>query len=125
MRISLFTSTCLEKLGGLAQETRERQFVTDIKRKKGLDMHRILGDGNCLFRAMAHQVYGDVDMHNDVRQLCVDYMVGTRARLIEFDKSSETIDLLVLRCLPASWLPVLKSHFIRHWIAEALWGILS
>lgn len=94
--------------------------MSDIKRKKGLDMHRILGDGNCLFRAMAHQVYGDVDMHNDVRQLCVDYMVGTCARLIESDKSSEIFESLVLRCLPASWLPVLKSHSIRPWIAEAL-----
>ena len=36
----------------------------------------MLPDGNCLFRAVADQVYGDPEMHADVRHLCVDYMVG-------------------------------------------------
>ena len=32
------------------------------------------GDGNCLFRSVAHQVYGDYELHNLVRQCCMDYM---------------------------------------------------
>ena len=32
------------------------------------------GDGNCLFRSVAHQVYGDYELHNLVRQRCMDYM---------------------------------------------------
>eukprot|EP01101_Sappina_pedata_P005867 TRINITY_DN2788_c0_g1_i1.p1 TRINITY_DN2788_c0_g1~~TRINITY_DN2788_c0_g1_i1.p1 ORF type:complete len:201 (-),score=42.52 TRINITY_DN2788_c0_g1_i1:102-704(-) len=31
-------------------------------------------DGNCLFRAIADQVYGDAEMHDTVRQLCCDHM---------------------------------------------------
>lgn len=35
----------------------------------------MLEDGNCLFRAVADQVYGDSDEHDLVRQMCIDYMV--------------------------------------------------
>ena len=34
----------------------------------------VSGDGNCLFRAVAHQVYGDERFHMLVRAKCVDYM---------------------------------------------------
>lgn len=31
-------------------------------------------DGNCLFRAVADQVYGDAEMYDETRQMCIDYM---------------------------------------------------
>lgn len=39
-----------------------------------LQIVQVLGDGNCLFRSVAHQVYGDNDLHWLVRQKCMDYM---------------------------------------------------
>ena len=33
-------------------------------------------DGACLFRAIADQVFGDQDMHDQVRENCMDYLVG-------------------------------------------------
>ena len=35
----------------------------------------IRGDGNCLFRAISHQIYGTSDHHQMVRQKCVEYMM--------------------------------------------------
>lgn len=35
----------------------------------------MLEDGNCLFRAVADQVYGDSETYDVVRQMCIDYMV--------------------------------------------------
>lgn len=32
-------------------------------------------DGNCLFRAVADQVYGDSELYDLTRQMCIDYMV--------------------------------------------------
>lgn len=32
------------------------------------------GDGNCLFRSVAHQIYGDASLHSIVREKCMDYM---------------------------------------------------
>jgi len=37
------------------------------------------GDGNCMFRAVAHQVYGDDRLHMLVRTKCCDYMESERA----------------------------------------------
>ncbi|CAK9184695.1 unnamed protein product [Ilex paraguariensis] len=54
---------------------REREFEIDIRRIKGLEVKRMLEDGNCLFRAVADQVYGDSEVYDLVRQMCIDYMV--------------------------------------------------
>ncbi|KDP39838.1 hypothetical protein JCGZ_04183 [Jatropha curcas] len=54
---------------------RERQFEIDIRRSKGFEVRRMLGDGNCLFRAVADQVYGDSEAYDLIRQMCIDYMV--------------------------------------------------
>ncbi len=42
--------------------------------KPSLDIVPMDGDGNCLFRAISLQVYGDATMHMDVRRDCLDYM---------------------------------------------------
>jgi OTU domain-containing protein 5 len=41
-------------------------------------------DGNCLFRAIALQVYGDADMHDTVRQLCMKHMAAERDHYSQF-----------------------------------------
>lgn len=50
-------------------------FEIEISRTKGLEVKRMLEDGNCLFRAIADQVYGDPEAHAMARQMCIDYMV--------------------------------------------------
>ena len=35
----------------------------------------MLEDGNCLFRSVADQVYGDSEAYDLTRQMCIDYMV--------------------------------------------------
>lgn len=46
--------------------------------KRGLKIVEMAGDGNCLFRAVALQVYGDNDMHFDVRARVCDFMEGDK-----------------------------------------------
>lgn len=69
----------------LTEETVERtrrignlseQYVrySDALTKQGLTVVPVLGDGNCLFRAVAHQIYGDESYHAIVRAKCLDYM---------------------------------------------------
>ncbi|GKV34961.1 hypothetical protein SLEP1_g43289 [Rubroshorea leprosula] len=53
---------------------RESQFEVDIRRAKGLEVKRMLEDGNCLFRAVGDQVYGDSEAYDLIRQMCIDYM---------------------------------------------------
>ncbi|XVF19678.1 hypothetical protein REPUB_Repub11eG0131200 [Reevesia pubescens] len=67
----------------LVQE-RERQFEIDIRRAKGLEVKRMLEDGNCLFRAVADQVYGDSEAYDLIRQMCIDYMERERDHFSPF-----------------------------------------
>lgn len=50
-------------------------FELELRRVKGFEIRRMLKDGNCLFRAVADQVYGDAEAYDMARQMCVDYMV--------------------------------------------------
>lgn len=63
---------------------RERQFEIDIRRTKGLEVKRMVEDGNCLFRAVADQVYGDSELYDLTRQMCIDYMERERDHFSQF-----------------------------------------
>ncbi|KAK6163604.1 hypothetical protein DH2020_000468 [Rehmannia glutinosa] len=63
---------------------RERQFEIDLRRVKGLEVRKMLEDGNCLFRAVADQVYGDSELYDLVRQMCIDYMERERDHFSQF-----------------------------------------
>jgi hypothetical protein len=41
---------------------------------RGMRVFVCLGDGNCLFRSVAHQVYGDQELHNLVRDVAFRHM---------------------------------------------------
>jgi OTU domain-containing protein 5 len=41
---------------------------------QGLHIYTMEGDGNCLFRTVSHQVYGDDRHYALVRKYCMDYM---------------------------------------------------
>ncbi|RWR83552.1 hypothetical protein CKAN_01231000 [Cinnamomum micranthum f. kanehirae] len=63
---------------------KERQFELDIRRVKGLEVKRMVEDGNCLFRAVADQVYGDSEDYDLTRQMCIDYMERERDHFSQF-----------------------------------------
>ncbi|KAJ7948020.1 OTU domain-containing protein 5-like [Quillaja saponaria] len=65
-------------------QEREHQFEIDVRRSKGLEVKRMLEDGNCLFRAVADQVYGDSEAYDLVRQMCIDYMERERDHFSQF-----------------------------------------
>ncbi|XP_058088040.1 OVARIAN TUMOR DOMAIN-containing deubiquitinating enzyme 6 isoform X4 [Magnolia sinica] len=65
-------------------DERERQFELDIRRTKGLEVKRMVEDGNCLFRAVADQVYGDSEAYDVARQMCIDYMEKERDHFSQF-----------------------------------------
>ncbi|XP_061376242.1 OVARIAN TUMOR DOMAIN-containing deubiquitinating enzyme 6-like [Gastrolobium bilobum] len=63
---------------------RERQFENDIRRAKGYEVKGMMEDGNCLFRAIADQVYGDSELYDLVRQMCIDYMERERDHFSQY-----------------------------------------
>ena len=41
---------------------------------KGLTIKLIEGDGNCLFRAVSDQIYGEEGFYGQIRRYCVEYL---------------------------------------------------
>jgi hypothetical protein len=50
---------------------------------KGLRVVTQRGDGNCLFRSVAHQIWGDPERHPMVRTLVCDFMLANRGDFAE------------------------------------------
>ena len=46
--------------------------------RKGYRIDPIKRDGNCLFRAVAGALWGDTELHAQVRQQCADFMEKER-----------------------------------------------
>lgn len=55
---------------------RDEEFVKTLA-KEGLIVKEIEEDGACLFRSISLQIYGDQDMHEDIRQQTMDYIVSS------------------------------------------------
>ncbi|GAB9474936.1 hypothetical protein Gpo141_00012048 [Globisporangium polare] len=60
-----------------AQNPRYQHYHNALE-AQGLRIYPIEGDGNCLFRSVSHQVYGDDRHHAVVRATCMDYMEGEK-----------------------------------------------
>lgn len=60
------------------------RFVGQIKANHW-EMREVDPDGNCLFRAIADQIYDDVKRHREVRDDCCDYMVENRSFFAGFE----------------------------------------
>ena len=87
---------------GFENERRNREVdeatLVELVRNRGFTIVPMEGDGNCMFRAigmffilftistflfsfLAHQMYGDQDMHDQIRLLTMNYMVFFRYRI--------------------------------------------
>ena len=55
-----------------------------LNKEKGFRINRMQEDGNCLFRAISDQIYGDPGMHQEVRKLCMDYLLAERSHFSQF-----------------------------------------
>lgn len=51
-----------------------RKFLESYDRK----IHPILGDGNCLFRALSYLIFWEEDYHQQIRKLLIDFIVLNR-----------------------------------------------
>lgn len=58
------------------QQPQPFQAFQKVLKERKLEMVEQEGDGNCLFRAVSLQVYGDSSMHGEVRRKCLDFMVS-------------------------------------------------
>jgi len=63
-----------QKSGHQATPQNEEYFRRQLEKEKGWTIVDTEEDGNCLFRAVADQVYGDQSVHEIIREKCCDYL---------------------------------------------------
>ncbi|PAA54352.1 hypothetical protein BOX15_Mlig016383g4 [Macrostomum lignano] len=64
-----------EYYGNITRKTIEdEEKFAQMMEKKGWCIKQMASDGACLFRAVADQIYGDQEMHDEVRTNCLNYM---------------------------------------------------
>ena len=51
---------------------------------KSMRIIEIGRDGNCLFRSIAHQAYGDEDLHKMIRKKCMEYLLSEKEYFADF-----------------------------------------
>ena len=74
----------------------EAGFVAALK-NSGLEIVEQDGDGNCLFRAVGLQVYGDASMHGQVREQCLNFMAVNKEHFGQFMTSEEPFESYITR----------------------------
>lgn len=67
--------------------------------KPPLECVEMDGDGNCLFRAISLQVYGDATMHLEVRRQCLDFMEREEDHFRSFVADEEFDDYIARKRL--------------------------
>ena len=67
------------------QKHMEFDKLDNLLKTEGYTIEKIEGDRNCLFRAVARQVYGDPEKFQKVRDEVVDHVIDHRSYLSSFD----------------------------------------
>jgi hypothetical protein len=66
-----------------AEINKERIFIQTLQ-TKGFHIIEIEGDGNCLFRAISHQLYLNEEYHEQLRHLCCEHLKKHQNRFEKF-----------------------------------------
>ena len=68
-------------------------FRLAMRVKRNFEIKKVPDDGNCLFGAFSHQVYGDSCFHGLIREKCCNYMKLNAANFVDFiDTDSRYLD---------------------------------
>lgn len=69
----------------------DAKFRDDLNRTRHFDVVEQDADGNCLFRSVSHQVYGDDKFHHIVRQKCLEYIENQKYFFESFVHDEEIV----------------------------------
>lgn len=92
-------------------EQQEKEYYADLQKEKDFvsclndqKMHvvEVDGDGNCLFRAVAHQIWLDEGRHLELRRMCVSHMKRHKDRFAVFFEGDFS-DHLEAMSKPGKW----------------------
>eukprot|EP01125_Pyxidicula_operculata_P015608 TRINITY_DN5322_c0_g2_i1.p2 TRINITY_DN5322_c0_g2~~TRINITY_DN5322_c0_g2_i1.p2 ORF type:complete len:401 (-),score=70.19 TRINITY_DN5322_c0_g2_i1:42-1244(-) len=74
----------LNRSKNLESQYVEPELLAAILSKCGLRIAEMAKDGNCMFRSIAHQIFGDPERHMEVRKSCTEWMLKERNHFSQF-----------------------------------------
>ena len=75
----------------------------------------IVGDGNCFFRSVSHQLYGTEDRHSQIRALAIQYLINCPEHFIEYNTDQSWLEYLQRMSRLGTW----ADHIIIQAVANA------
>ena len=78
-------------------------LLTTRLHRHGLRPLDVGGGGDCFFRAVAHQLYGDPNFHLNIRALGVDYLREHPERFIESNSENSWLEYLTNMSQQGTW----------------------
>jgi len=73
-----------EHVPGFLDANLEASFAHSLRTVRGFEISHVEGDGACMFRAVALQIYGDQEKHMDVRMQTIDFLMRNRDHFSQF-----------------------------------------
>ena len=70
---------------------------------KGMKIVDVGGDGNCLFRSIAHQAYGDEEQHRVVRVKCMQYILTEKEYFKSFIEGGKVDEYVETKKQDGKW----------------------
>ena len=75
----------------------------------------IVGDGNCFFRSVSHQLYGTEDRHPQIRAFAIQYLINCPEHFIEYNTDQSWLQYLQRMSRLGTW----ADHIIIQAVANA------
>ena len=84
-----------------------------------------IGDGNCFFRSVSHQLYGTEDHHPQIRALAIQHLINSPEHFVEYNTDQSWLqylqsmsrlgtwaDNIIIQAVANTVEPLLSGH---HW----------
>ena len=85
----------------------------------------IVGDGNCFFRSVSHQLYGTEDCHPQIRALAIQHLINCPEHFVEYNTDQSWLQYLQNMSTLGTWADhiiiqaVANEHNLRINITES------
>ena len=62
-----------------------------------------IGDGNCFFRSVSHQLYGTEDRHPQIRALAIQHLINSPEHFVEYNTDQSWLQYLQSMSRLGTW----------------------
>ncbi len=95
--------------------TSDMSMLTTRLARIGRKPVNIVGDGNCFFRSVSHQLYGTEDHHPQIRALAIQHLINCPEHFVEYNTDQSWLQYLQNMSTLGTW----ADHIIIQAVANA------